>query len=184
MLAWLRHEWTLYPWSCFSNSCIMIWSKCVARRRKRMKRDFSIYLFIYLFGPNLSRRLSHGKALIVLLRIVKETCVRLCIFVCSFASTCVTLWEDERRQKGKRNAAVTSVLIIAQEIWHVCSRTLCCGAVKPQHNDPQLLVWRKLLSMGQNKVLSPYAYDSRGPPSMILAHQSLFHALQGGWIDI
>lgn len=83
-----------------------------------MKRDFffSIYLFIYFFGPNLSRRLSHGKALIVLLRIVKETCVRLCIFVCSFASTCVTLWEDERRQKGKRNAAVTSVLIIAQEI--------------------------------------------------------------------
>lgn len=42
--------------------------------------------------------------------------MRLCIFVCSFASTCVTLWEDERRQKGKRNAAVTSVLIIAQEI--------------------------------------------------------------------
>lgn len=149
-----------------------------------------IHLFIY-FGPDLSRRLSLESSRKSIHcpptyrhRDDTQRCVRLCIFVCSSASTCVTLWEDERRQKGKRNAAVTSVLIIAQEMWHVCSRTLCCGAVKPQHNDPQLLVCRKLLSMGQNKVLSPYAYDSRGPPSRILAHQSLFHALQGGWIDI
>lgn len=145
-----------------------------------------IFLFIYLFfwTKPVSKVISRKSINCPPTYCQRDVCVRLCIFVCSFASTCVTLWEDERRQKGKRNAAVTSVLIIAQEIWHVCSRTLCCGAVKPQHNDPQLLVWRKLLSMGQNKVLSPYAYDSRGPPSMILAHQSLFHALQGGWIDI
>lgn len=86
-----------------------------------------------------------------------------CVWFVLCRSTCVTLLEDELRQREKRNAVV---FIIAQETWHVCSRahththTLGCGAVKPQHNDPQLLVCRKLLSAGQNKVLTPYACDS------------------------
>lgn len=45
---------------------------------------------------------------------------------------------------------------------HTQARTsVDCGAVKPQHNDPQLLVCRELLSAAPNKVPAPYAWDSR-----------------------
>ena len=58
--------------------------------------------------------------------------------------------------------------------------TLDCGAVKPQHNDPQLLVSRELLSAGQNKVLTPYACSSRTSSIfqyLIRTNQSHLHAL-------
>lgn len=56
---------------------------------------------------------------VALLHIAEEGgCVCGCIYVWFVLcrSTCVTLWEDELRQREKKNAVVTLVFIIAQEM--------------------------------------------------------------------
>lgn len=180
-------------WSCFSSSYIMAWSKRVAIEK------WTLYDSWIQSDPKLSLEGASWEKVCSTPSIPPTYCGRatLCACVCSYfvmrvcdlcraGWLCVTFvgrWVKTERRGGMlwlpwcsalRRKRDTFVLTHSHPPTH--THTIDCGAVKPQHNDPQLLVCRKLLSAGQNKVLTLYACGSRTllqPPGFICIIQSL-----------
>lgn len=78
-------------------------------------------------------------------------------------NTVMHMWEDELRQRERRNAVVTLVSSLCRKCdtficTHARTYTLDCGAAVQW---PQLLVCRKLLLTWWNKVPTPYACGSQ-----------------------
>lgn len=99
----------------------------------------------------------------------------------------MTLWEDELRQRGEeeccgylgvRYCAGNATRLLVRARRRTDAHAPTAGAVKPQHNDPQLFARGGLLSAAQNKVLAPYAC---GPGTLLhlpgfYMHQSITFA--------
>lgn len=117
----------------------------------------------------------------------KRGVVCMCVVcLCSAGVPRATLWEDELRRRGAEECCgYLGVCYCAGNVTRPRTQartSLDCGAVKPQHNDPQLLVCRELLSAAPNKVPAPYAWDSRTLlhlPGVFYMHQSITFTYPG-----
>lgn len=91
-------------------------------------------------------------------------------------STCVTLWEDELRQREKRNAAVTLVFGIAQEMWHVCfTHTRLWSCETTAQWPPAVSVQKAVISGTKQSTVSICMWLKDPPPSSRILYAPINH---------